>query len=328
MQQGGVQAGDVIEAVGGRVVLGQTDWFLARAHFERDEPIELHVRRGHEHLRLWFRIATPNWRTLSGGDIAFQATRPVVLLLAIVLAFARPRQLHAQLVALMFAMIAVAEAFPPAGWAASLHRMPAMLSMPIALASVSWLLITVPWISLSVRFPQRLGVPSWFGWLALAPLIIFVPLMITSAVAVVYSPSTLAMPMPFLDSAAIRLVQSIWGVTPSLFINPWPAYSPARQSFLVVLWVSISMLAFLGGFGILVVNHRRTRATTGKRGTLMVSALATVILVAVHNVVLRNWANLFGTAPPAAFSVMGFVLEAAAFCLLAFTVTRAVLKYR
>jgi hypothetical protein len=188
MQQAGVRAGDVIEAVGGRIVVGQTDWFLARAHFERDKPIEIQVRRGQDRLHLSFTIGTPNWRTLSSGEIAFQATRMFVLLLAIVIAIARPEQLEASLVALMFAMIAVAEAFPPTGWAASLRQLPVMLSIPIALASVSWLLITVPWVSLSVRFPQRVSVRPWFWRLVLSPLIIFVPLIMMSAATVVYGP--------------------------------------------------------------------------------------------------------------------------------------------
>src|SRR5580658_4726966 len=32
----GVRVGDVIEAVDGRPLSGMSDWFLARAHFERD----------------------------------------------------------------------------------------------------------------------------------------------------------------------------------------------------------------------------------------------------------------------------------------------------
>jgi hypothetical protein len=123
--------------VGGRIAVRQTDWFLARAHFERDKPIEIQVRRGQDRLHLSFTIGMPNWRTLSRGEIAFQATRAFVLLLAIVIALARPEQFEASLVALMFAMIAVAEAFPPTGWAASLRQLPVMLSILIALASVS-----------------------------------------------------------------------------------------------------------------------------------------------------------------------------------------------
>lgn len=88
------------------------------------------------------------------------------------------------------------------------------------------------------------------------------------------------------------------------------------------------LLLAVGGFAILMVNQRGARATMGKRGTHMLPALAMVVLVAVHNVVLRNRANLFGAAPPAVVSLMGFALEAAPFSLVAFTVTRALLQHR
>jgi hypothetical protein len=328
MQQAGVRAGDVIEAVGGRIVVGQTDWFLARAHFERDKPIEIQVRRGQDRLHLSFTIGTPNWRTLSSGEIAFQATRVFVLLLAIVIALARPEQLEATLVALMFAMIAVAEAFPPTGWAASLRQLPVMLSIPIALASVSWLLITVPWVSLSVRFPQPVPVRPWFWRLVLSPLIIFVPLIMMSAATVVYGPAALAMPSPFLDSVVIRRVQSIWGVMPSLFINPWPFYTPARQNFLLALWVSISILAFATGFVMFVVNSRAAQVESRRHKPRMVLSVTMVMVVAVHNVVVRNWENLFGTAPPAAFSTAGLVMEAVAFSLVALSLAYTVVSRR
>jgi hypothetical protein len=203
LQRAGLLKGDVIESVGGRPVLGQTDWFLVRAHLRREAPTEMSVRRGDEYLRLWFTITTPNWRTLDGGEIAFQITRAFVLLLALVVAFARPDQLPTQLVSLLLAMVSVAEAFPPAGWAGSLRQLPWLVSLPIALASVA---------EGSAR-PES-------------------------------APNMLAMPSPFLDSAVIRRVQRIWGVMPSLFINPWPAYSPARQTWLVELWVGTSLMAF------------------------------------------------------------------------------------
>ena len=151
-----MQAGDIIETVGGRAVLGQTDWFLARAHFERDQLTDVQVQRGDQHLHFRFTITEANWTTWDRSVVAFQLARPVVLCLALVLAFKRPDQLSARLAALIFAMIAVAEAFPSAGWAAALHHLPPLLAIPIALATVSWLLITVPWVSLCAVFPRRL----------------------------------------------------------------------------------------------------------------------------------------------------------------------------
>src|SRR5271167_3589822 len=66
MDQAGVSAGDVFEAVDGYPLNGAGNWFLARAHFERGRPIDLRVRRGERHLALRLVIVDPAWRTWSG----------------------------------------------------------------------------------------------------------------------------------------------------------------------------------------------------------------------------------------------------------------------
>src|SRR6266581_1328418 len=64
MYKAGLRPGDVLEAVGGQPLNGAADWFLARAYFERDHPVELQVRRGRQHLALKLIISAPAWRFL------------------------------------------------------------------------------------------------------------------------------------------------------------------------------------------------------------------------------------------------------------------------
>src|SRR6266851_8118762 len=113
MDKAGLQPGDVLEAVDGQPLNGAADWFLARAHFERDRPVELQVRRGERHLALRLVIGAPVWRTWNQADylpaVALYVARFVLLLLAILVGFSRPEQLSARLAALMFAIGAVAE---------------------------------------------------------------------------------------------------------------------------------------------------------------------------------------------------------------------------
>src|SRR5260370_20913962 len=139
MDEAGLRPGDVIEAVGGQPLNGAPNWFLARAHFERDRPIALQVRRGEQHLALELVIAAPVWRTWNGTEylptVALYFARFVLLLLAILLAFSRPQQLSARLLALMFAVGAVAGGYPSSGWAASLLHLPAILTVPIVLST-------------------------------------------------------------------------------------------------------------------------------------------------------------------------------------------------
>ena len=116
IEKAGVQARDFLEAADGYPLNGAANWFLARAHFERDRPIEFHVRRSEQLLALKLVIGAPVWQTLNGADylpaIALQVARFVLLLLAILVGFSRPQQLSARLAGLMFAVGAVAEG----GW--------------------------------------------------------------------------------------------------------------------------------------------------------------------------------------------------------------------
>jgi len=63
MDKTGLRAGDVLEAVNGQPLNAMPDWFLARAHFQRNHPIELRIRRGDQQLGLQFEITTPAWRS-------------------------------------------------------------------------------------------------------------------------------------------------------------------------------------------------------------------------------------------------------------------------
>jgi hypothetical protein len=313
----GMQAGDVIETVDGRIVLGQTDWLLARAHLERNQPTEIQVRRGEARLRLTFTISKPNWTTWGRGVVAFQVARAFVLFLALLLAFKRPDDLAVRLAALVFAMIAAAEAFPSAGWAAALRHLPPIIAVPIALATVSWLLITVPWFSLCVVFPRTLLTRRWAWACVLAPVATFLPLMVVSAVAVVYRPAVLAMPTPFLDTAEIRFIGRIWGTIPSLFINPWPFYRPAHQVWLLELWVALSMSAFVAGYVTLVVACFRVREQPERRRLRMLATgLVMVWIIGIHNVSVRNWGAALGERAPALLSATGLVAEAIAFSVV------------
>ena len=313
----GVQAGDVIETIDGRTVLGQTDWLLARAHFERNQPTAVQVRRGEVHLGLTFTITKPNWTTWERGVIAFQVARAFVLFLALLLVFKRPDDLAVRLAALVLAMTAVAEAFPSAGWAAALRHLPPIVALPIALATVSWLLITVPWFSLCAVFPKTLLRRRWAWAFVLAPVAFFLPLMVLSAVAIVYRPAVLAMPTPFLDTAEIRFVGRMWGIVPSLFINPWPFYRPARQVWLLELWVASSMWAFVAGYVMLVVTCFRVREQPERRRLrILATGLVMVWIIGIHNVFVRNWGAVLGESAPALLSTGGLVAEAIAFSVV------------
>src|SRR5712691_11135312 len=235
MVKAGLQPGDVLEAVDGQPLNGAADWFLARAHFERDRPVELQVRRGEQHLALKLVIAAPVWRTWNRAGclpaVALYVARFVLLLLAILVGFSRPQQLSAHLAALMFAIGAVAEGYPSSGWAAALRHLPAVIAIPIGLATASCLLASVVWLAFFASFPRRC-LPQWSRWVLVAvPLVLFGIPIVASMIAMIYAPSVLARPWPeVLSAAPVRLIQDVAGGTPLLCLKEWSMYQPYMQA--------------------------------------------------------------------------------------------------
>src|SRR6266853_3222213 len=253
MDMAGLRPGDVLETVGGQPLNGAPNWFLARAHFERGHPVEVQVRRGEQHLALTLVITAPVWRAWNRTDylpaVALYVARFVLLLLAILVGFSRPQQLSAHLAALMFAIGAVAEGYPSSGWAAALRHLPAVVAVPIGLATASCLLAPIVWLAFFASFPlPRLSQRSrWV--LVIVPLMLFgVPLM-ASVIAMIYTPSALARPWPVvLSLAPVRLIQDIAGVTPLLFLNKFPMYQPIAQVRLLEVWLAVTLIYFVVGF--------------------------------------------------------------------------------
>ena len=96
MDKAGLRTGDVLEAAGGQPLTGMPDWFVARAHFERNRPIDLQIQREGQHLRLQLVITDPSFHTWNTAQhdsvLAFYLARLILLSLAILIAFSRSQQ--------------------------------------------------------------------------------------------------------------------------------------------------------------------------------------------------------------------------------------------
>jgi len=331
MGNAGLQVGDVLEAVDGRPIHGMPDWFLARAHFERDRQVDLQVLRGQQQIVLQFVIIEPSWRTWNRahflGVVAFYSIRFLLLVLAIVVAFRRPKKLSARLAALMLATAAVAEGYPSSGWAAALRHLPAALAIPLCMATISCLLAPVIWLAFFSSFPRPQISQRWRWVLALVPVVLFGIPMVASAIAMIYAPSVLARPWPMVLSAIpVRVIQDIAGVTPLLFFNVLPLYQPSTQAAILELWAAVSVLYFAAGFLMLTANYRRVNDTQERRrmGALCL-AITTFGIIVVHNFLMRNWTNWFGGTPPGLFSEVTSAGEDILFLFVPLTLAYVVL---
>ena len=317
MDKAGVRAGDVLEAAGGQSLTGMPDWFVARAHFERNRPIDLQIQREGQHLRLQLVITDPSFHTWNKAQhdsvLAFYLARLILLSLAILIAFSRSQQqLSARLAALMLAVGAVAEGYPSSGWAAALQRLPAVLAIPICLASVSCVL--APIISLGfcasfsrLRFSQR-----WQRLVVLVPTVLFGLPLVTSSIAMIYAPLLLARPWPTLLSLApMRLIQDTAGVTPLLFLGVWPFSGPTMHAWLLQLWLVITIIYLAAGCIILFASYYRAESPRERRRVGALCAVSILFhLIILHNIFVRNWTGWFGSAPPAIFPPMSLVTKA------------------
>jgi hypothetical protein len=330
MARAGVQKGDVLERVNGLPLRGMPDWFVARAHFRRDEPIELQIRRENQEMKRQLVIRDPAWRSWNRArllvDIAFYSVRFLLLLLAIVIAFRHPREASSRLGALLLASGAVAEGYPSSGWAASLRQLPLPFAILVCLAVSFCLLGPALWLTFFATYPQR-----WFGRrslrLLLLPVLAFAVSIMVSALAMVYAPGLLARDWPAaLSAGPVRLIQDAFGVTPLLFLGVWPEQSTALQIAFLELWLVVSVAYFAAGVLLLLKASLRLQNPLERRRFGFLSASVTVfVLVVIHDVLVRNWTGWFGTVPPQLFSKASLEAEYVVFLLLPITMANCLL---
>lgn len=288
MDRAGLRAGDVLVAANRQPLTGMPDWFVARAHFALHQPIDLRIQRGGQLRSLTVVVTEPAWRSWSTLQIlsvvAFYLVRFILLLLAIFVGFSRPRRFRARLVALMLAIGAVAEGYPSSGWATGLGQLPAVLAVPICLATASCLLASLVWLAFFADFASSWLSQRWRRALVLVPEVILGLPIISSAIALIYFPKVLARPWPeVLSAAPVGLIQDIAGVSPLLFFNALPAYRPGVHVALLDVWFGVTIVYFTAGFLILAAAWRRLENPNERRR-------------------LRNWVAWFGTPLPVLLS--------------------------
>lgn len=320
MDRAGLRVGDIVESVGGSSLRGMSDWFVSRAQFRLNEPTAIHVRRGESLVALSFRIEGSNWHQWTPATFAFQATRWLLLAVAVALVILRPRQASATLTAVILSAMAVAEGNPSAGWLTAVRALPAPAALTVALATATWLLVPAIWPALSSELARQ-SRPKWSRVLSAAHLAAFAPLVALSATSMVFPSAAFSRSLPFTDFAPVRAVQSLFSVTPQIFINLGPWYSATSEAVLLSLWAGSTVALMLTGTWSVIRSVRSFHSPL----QVLAIGVASAWLIGLHNVVVRNWSSLFGSSAPAALSTWDFVAEAASLCVVVLSVLRAVL---
>jgi hypothetical protein len=332
VQQAGARVDDVLESVNGQPLRTMPDWFLARAHFERNLPVMVQIRRGDQHLCLHFIISAPAWSTWNTSHslavMVFYFARFALLLLAIAIAFTHPQQRSARLLALMFAIGAVAEGYPSSGWAASLHHLSMLFAIPIYLAVASCLLSPLVLLFFVGSFPRPRHWPKWQLAVVLLPAAILAISILQSGIVMIYTPTLLARHWSVVLSATpLRAIQTTAGVTPLLFLSMFPLNQVLTQSALLELWIVFSILCFASTLLVLCATYLQLDDTRERRQVRAISlCLLLFSVIVAHNLLARNWTLWFGTALPAMFSAPSFLIEDILFLVVPLTLAYSVVK--
>lgn len=332
MEKAGLRAGDVLKEANGLPITGMPDWFVARAHFERGIPIALKIQREKQDLSLEVLITAPAWRTWEPahliGESVFYCARLILLSLAILVAFSRPERFRARLAALMLAVGAVAEGYPSSGWAAALRHLPAVLAIPICLATTSCLLAPLIWLPFFASLHRPWPSTRRQSALLLVPGAIFGIPMIASTIAMIYAPWILARPWAqVLSAAPVRLIQDIAGVSPLLFLNVLPVYRPIAQVMLLTLWLTMTVVYFAAGFLLLADRYRKLDNASERRRVGLVCFVVVIFgIVVAHNILTRNWTDWFVGSRPAFLSSTASVVADVSFLIVPLVLAHFVLS--
>jgi len=275
---------------------------------------------------LYVTINEPNWSRSPADIVVFRVVRAIVLSVAIVVAIGRSRHAGALLAALIFAMIAAAEGFPPAGWLATLRHLPLVLAIPVAIASASWLLIPVAWCCLAAMFPRAVFRQKRLWAIVLAPCVVFVPPIVMSAVALVAAPVGLTMAPPFVYWQAAEKFGSAFGAIPSIFLNWWPPHGQERHMSLLGPWAIVTVIWLIVGAALMMQGALRvTEEPERRRVRQLTFGLSIVVGLGILHELLRAWSGMFGVDPPALVWTINYALQAVGFSVLAMLIGYVIL---
>ena len=194
----GVEAGDVLVAVNGRPIRTRTDWVAEAMHAQFGRPWHFDLERDGGRLEAVVPLERAGWRVSvaqSGWMLLFiRAMFLATLLLAVFIAFRRPRDPVALLGALLLASLSVFSVV----WQYRIGSV--WLSLPAAVGILLWVPSLLAWTigcqlcAFYILFPTGRARPAWFWPAVVAPMAVAIGLHAPSQVALVYAPETATPP--------------------------------------------------------------------------------------------------------------------------------------
>ena len=143
--QAGLQPGDWVVAVDGRVIRNVFDWTAIRVNLEVDHPYQLDIERGGERLEAMLTLERTSWSDWTSREGMLlrvaRVAQLITLILALVIAFSRPYDLVARVGAWFLATFATKSFLLPYGMAATWRHLPMLLGGLLWIPLVSTLVV-------------------------------------------------------------------------------------------------------------------------------------------------------------------------------------------
>jgi tRNA A-37 threonylcarbamoyl transferase component Bud32 len=234
-EQAGLKAGDRIISIDAQPIRNGIDWLAILANLEVDVPHRLEIERDHDRLHLtlslWQQKPFRRWETTDQMSFVSQrGAQFLMLVLSLVIAFTRPRDIAARIGALLLANFSIVSGFT--GVAALWRHLPALLGALLWIADFSVLLASALFFTFVALFPERLFQRYWIWIVAWIPIVLCMPGLLALSYHMVYRPEHLT------------------GILP-----PW----------LLTVMILIRLAYYVAGFVALIVNYRRLEQLNQKR---------------------------------------------------------------
>jgi eukaryotic-like serine/threonine-protein kinase len=192
----GLQSGDIVVSVGGRQLRRRQDWTAVELNLRAGTSLPVAVIRSGEPLTLAMTSdRTPRrfWRSTAGLVlVTARATQLATLLIALLVAFKRPRDPLARLGAWLLASGGVFSLALPAGMAATWRSLPTVPGLLMWVPFGSSIIIGAILFTFFAVFPRPL-IRSRMGWaMAWTPMVVVAAWFLSDFAWVVYRPNAVA----------------------------------------------------------------------------------------------------------------------------------------
>jgi len=283
----GLESGDRVVSVDGQAVKTNQDWLSFRSIIEINRPFQFEIERNGRKLQADITFKRRAWTNMTLAHrmlaLGWQAARLLLLILAFVMGFGRPRDHVALLGALCLATIAIVPFDAPIGRAAVWRQLPALIGMLVWIPYTCNLVPGAIAFTFFASFPRKLFHARWAWALVWMPALLLLPWLIFWSYQVLHQP------------------EHITG---------------ARGNW--TLWASLSVTAayFMAGIVAFIVNYRNLKDINERRrvrvlvlGTA-IAALANLplaILSRVNGVPFDTLATFFRSQPVQMVSLVLFL---------------------